>query len=75
MPPIGERMASVETALHDVQLDVSEVKTDVKKLVAWMNEERGARRQRQLSQKRIAAIAAALSGLVSALVGVALRVM
>ena len=64
MPPIGERMASVETALGIVQSDVSDIRSDVKSLVKWMTEERAAKRQRQLSRK-------ALVGLISALSGVA----
>ena len=63
MPPIGERMASVETGLHVVIDDLSEVKTDVKKLVNWMIEERGARRQREISRRQLIAIIGGLSTL------------
>lgn len=64
MPPMGERMAAVETGQRVIIDDLAEVKSDVKKLVAWMSEERGARRQRQLSQKQIAGLLTLMSGVV-----------
>jgi len=67
MPPMNERMATVETEVRAVRADLVEVKADVKKLVNWMNEERGARRQRQLSQKQLAGlltVASAVIGLI-----------
>lgn len=46
MPTMPERMSVVETTLGGIETDVSEIKSDVKLLVAWRNEERGARKQR-----------------------------
>lgn len=64
MPPMGERMAAVEATVSDVKSDVAEVKADVKLLVSWMNEERGAKAQRQTTQRRDRAI---LGGVASVL--------
>lgn len=49
MPPINERMAAVETEVKAIKVTVVDISSDVKKLLGWMNEERGAKRQRAAS--------------------------
>lgn len=75
MPPIGERMASVEVGMRVVVDDLAEIKTDVKTLLHWMTEERAARRQRQLTRKQLVGLLSALSGLSGALGAVLTRVL
>ena len=55
MPTMPERMATVEANLATASSDVSEIKRDVKTLLRWYDEERGARKQRQFSVKQIGA--------------------
>ena len=71
MPTMPERMAVVETAVTDVKADVHEIKTDVKLLVSWRDEERGARRQ---NRKLIAFSLTIASIVTSAIVNFVLKV-
>jgi hypothetical protein len=47
-----ERMASIETRVSAIELNTAEIKDDVKALLAWRDEERGARAQRQVDWKK-----------------------
>ena len=44
MPPVAERLAVVETEVRLIKQTTDEVKGDVKQLLAWRDEERGARK-------------------------------
>lgn len=55
MPTLPERMVAVETEVRQVRSDTTEIKQDVKTLLRWRDEERGARAQRALSFKFFAA--------------------
>lgn len=42
MPTMPERMAKLETRMEVVEANTSEIKGDVKQLLSWRDEERGA---------------------------------
>ena len=53
MPTIPERLATLETKVAVIETNTTETKGDVKLLLAWRNEERGAKAQRALSMKQL----------------------
>lgn len=73
MPTVHERLASLEIRMSHVEVNTSETKDDVKELLAWRDEERGARRSRAASLKWLGAGLTALAGIVSAVVSAVLN--
>lgn len=61
MAPIGERMAGVEARLGGIETKAAEIGLDVKALLAWRDEERGARAQRGLSLRLMSVALAGLT--------------
>lgn len=55
MPPIGERIAVLETDVKVVKANVAETKGDVKLLLKWRDEERGARESDRIYREALAA--------------------
>lgn len=43
MPPVGERLATLEAEVATVKVTTAETSVDVKALLSWRDEERGAR--------------------------------
>ena len=69
MPTMPERMTAVETELKSVKEDVTVIKGDVKRLVSWVSEERGARAQRSDSNRKAMAIMTGAASLFAAIIG------
>jgi hypothetical protein len=69
MPTIPERLSSLEVRMSHVEVTTSEIRDDVKELLAWRDEERGARKSRATSLRWMVTGFTALSGIVSAIVG------
>jgi len=69
MPPnktLAERIAVLETAVPSLQADVSEIKADVKTMLAAHNVEQGAKDEKKRSENRRLATYSTLGGLVGA---------
>ena len=68
MPTLPERMAVVETKVTKVERVTDRIEHKVDELIAWRDEERGARKQRAASLRWIATGLTVLSAIVSAIV-------
>lgn len=52
MPTMPERMATVETKVSRIDSTVTAIDSKVDILLAWQNQERGAKAQRSISMKQ-----------------------
>lgn len=66
MPTMPERMATVETKVNNIDRRTEETDKKVDRLISWMDEERGARLERERNARRNKTIFGAAATLLGA---------